>query len=354
MRLGIDFGGTKIEGVVLGPTAPSAPAPGCRRRATTTTAASGDPQAAAGKLEAEAAGASSRWGSACPARSTGRPARCRAATRPGSRGGAARRSQGGAGAAGQDRQRRELLRALGGGRRRRRRRRGGVRRDPRLGVGGGIVVHGRLVEGANAIAGEWGHIPLPTPRDDERPGRPAPAGCRPHRGLAVGPEPRRRLRAADRRRSREAPPAQEVIARALGGEPEAEETLRRFEDRLGRSLAVIVNVLDPDVIVLGGGLSNVPRFYETVPPRLAAHVFGGRCGRGSSQQARRQLRGARRGLALTRRRTTLARRRPRSGAESWRSFPPPAGTSRWAGGTAALRCRVSTAGLAGRRQLAPR
>jgi fructokinase len=146
------------------------------------------------------------------------------------------------------------------------------------GVGGGIVVHGRLVEGANAVAGEWGHVPLPTPRDDERPGPACSCGVPGHTEAWLSG---RSLAADYARRTGgdpdAAPPAQEVIARALGGEPEAEETLRRFEDRLGRSLAVIVNVLDPDVIVLGGGLSNVPRFYETVPPRLAAHVFGGRC-----------------------------------------------------------------------------
>jgi fructokinase len=145
------------------------------------------------------------------------------------------------------------------------------------GVGGGIVVRGRLIEGVNAVGGEWGHIPLPQPRDDERPGPVCSCGTPGHteawlsgRSLAadyarrVGQDPAK------------APPAQEVIARAVSGETAAEETLRRFEDRLGRSLATIVNILDPDVIVLGGGLSNVPRFYETVPPKIAAHSFGGR------------------------------------------------------------------------------
>jgi fructokinase len=145
------------------------------------------------------------------------------------------------------------------------------------GVGGGIVAHGRLLEGVNAIGGEWGHVPLPAPRDDERPGPVCSCGVPGHVESWLSG----RSLAADyaRRRGRDpdaAPPAQEVIARAAAGEPEAEETLRRFEDRLGRALAVVVNILDPDVIVLGGGLSNVPRFYETTPPRIAAHVFGGR------------------------------------------------------------------------------
>ena len=145
------------------------------------------------------------------------------------------------------------------------------------GVGGGIVVHGRLVEGVNAIAGEWGHIQLPAPRDDERPGPVCSCGIPGHTEAWLSG----RSLAADYARRTGGDPgtpprAEEVISRAQGGEAAAEETLRRFEDRLARSLAVVVNVLDPDVIVLGGGLSNVARFYETVPKRLAAYVFGDR------------------------------------------------------------------------------
>jgi fructokinase len=146
------------------------------------------------------------------------------------------------------------------------------------GVGGGIVVGGALVEGANAIDGEWGHIPLPAPRDDERPGPACSCGVPGHAeawlsGRALAADYARRTGADPAL----APRAEEVVARAAGGETAAEETLRRYEDRLARSLAVIVNVLDPEVVVLGGGMSNVSRLYETVPPRLAAHVFGGRC-----------------------------------------------------------------------------
>lgn len=145
------------------------------------------------------------------------------------------------------------------------------------GVGGGLVVHGRLLEGANAITGEWGHVPLPDPRDDERPGPVCSCGIPGHveawlSGRALAADYARRIG----RDSADGPRAQEVIARSGAGEAAAEETLRRFEDRLGRALATIVNVIDPDVIVLGGGLSNVARFYETVPPRIAPHVFGGR------------------------------------------------------------------------------
>lgn len=145
------------------------------------------------------------------------------------------------------------------------------------GVGGGIVVNGRLIEGVNAIGGEWGHIPLPDPMDDERPGPICSCGRPGHtESWLSGPS-----LAADyaRRAGIEAgsgPTAPEIIEMAVGGNASAEETLRRFEDRLGRSLASIINVLDPDVIVLGGGLSNVDRFYETVPPMIQKHVFGDR------------------------------------------------------------------------------
>lgn len=145
------------------------------------------------------------------------------------------------------------------------------------GVGGGIVVHGRLIEGINAVAGEWGHIPLPSPSDNERPGPLCSCGVHGHTeawlsgpGLAADYARREGIPPAD------APLPQEIIELAEAGDAGAETTLCRFEDRLGRALALVVNVLDPDVVVLGGGLSNVSRFYETVPPRIAAHVFGDR------------------------------------------------------------------------------
>jgi fructokinase len=145
------------------------------------------------------------------------------------------------------------------------------------GVGGGLVVHGRLVEGVNAVGGEWGHIPLPSPRDDERPGPLCSCGHPGHTeawlsgpGFAADYARRRGIPPAD------APRAPEIVALAQAGDPLAEETLARFEDRLGRSLAVVVNVIDPDVIVVGGGLSNVARFYQSVPALIAPHVFGDR------------------------------------------------------------------------------
>jgi fructokinase len=143
------------------------------------------------------------------------------------------------------------------------------------GVGGGIVARGKLIEGINAIGGEWGHIPLPTPEDDERPGPVCSCGVPGHlEAWLSGPN-----LAADYARRKgiaveAGPPAPEVIALAEGGEPAAVETMRRYEDRLGRALALIVNVLDPDVIVLGGGMSNVARLYENVPALIRPHVFG--------------------------------------------------------------------------------
>ena len=154
------------------------------------------------------------------------------------------------------------------------------------GTGGGVVIDGRVVTGANAIAGEWGHNPLPAPRDDERPG---PA-CYCGRGGCIdtflsGPGLARdyvdhaRLngsRDEDRDDSGAAVDAIAIVERAKRGEPLAVACLARYEDRMARALASIINVLDPGVIVLGGGLSNIDRLYEAVPALWAPHVFSDR------------------------------------------------------------------------------
>ena len=138
------------------------------------------------------------------------------------------------------------------------------------GVGGGIVVDGRLVSGPNAIGGEWGHNPLPWPREGEWPG---PAcycgrtGC--IETLLSGPG-----LAAEHERTtgqRVGPP--EIVARAAQGDGQAQATLARYEERLARGLASVINLLDPDVIVLGGGLSNLERLYDSVPRLWGAWVF---------------------------------------------------------------------------------
>ena len=138
------------------------------------------------------------------------------------------------------------------------------------GCGAGIVVRGEVLTGPNAIAGEWGHNPLPWPRDDERPGPPCycgKAGCL--ETWISGTGLSRDLRAGG------GPdlPAAELVQRAAAGDEACEAALQRLEDRLARGLAQVINILDPDVIVLGGGLSNLARLYESVPRLWGQYVF---------------------------------------------------------------------------------
>jgi len=141
------------------------------------------------------------------------------------------------------------------------------------GVGAGIVVHGRVLDGPNAIAGEWGHNPLPWPRDDERPG---PAcfcgryGC--IETFVSGPGVER----DHLHTSGDALKSHTIVARAEMGDTACEATFARYEDRLARALAHVVNLLDPDVIVLGGGMSNVERLYRTLPTLWEPRVFSDR------------------------------------------------------------------------------
>ena len=141
------------------------------------------------------------------------------------------------------------------------------------GVGAGIVVGGHVLEGANAIAGEWGHNPLPWPRDDERPG-PAcfcgRAGCI-ETWLAGPALARDHLQATG-----QIVTAQDIALRAAAGDVACGATLARYEERLARALAHVINILDPDVIVLGGGMSNVARLYDGVPRRWGPWVFSDR------------------------------------------------------------------------------
>ena len=138
------------------------------------------------------------------------------------------------------------------------------------GVGGGVVVHGRVLQGANSIAGEWGHNGLPWPEHDEAPGPPCycgKSGCIETFLSGVG------LGADHSRATGEKLAPQEIVARAASGDSAAEATLQRYEQRLARALASIVNVLDPDVIVLGGGVSNVERLYANVPALWKRWIF---------------------------------------------------------------------------------
>jgi fructokinase len=141
------------------------------------------------------------------------------------------------------------------------------------GVGGGVVVRGRLVRGANAITGEWGHNPLPRPREGEHPGPPCYCGrhgCT--ETFLSGPGMARDYRAATGAEL----DAPSIVARAESGEPAAEAALARYEDRLARGLAAIINLLDPHVIVLGGGMSRIARLYQSVPRLWGAYVFSDR------------------------------------------------------------------------------
>jgi fructokinase len=139
------------------------------------------------------------------------------------------------------------------------------------GCGGGIAVDGRVHNGRNGVAGEWGHNTLPWMKPDEYPGAPCYCGFR---GCietwisGTGLE-------ADYERATKTPlKGKEIIARSEAGEAAAMACLERYEDRLTRSLANMINILDPDVIVLGGGVSQVPRLYRDVPNRLKEYVFG--------------------------------------------------------------------------------
>jgi fructokinase len=141
------------------------------------------------------------------------------------------------------------------------------------GCGGGLVIDGKPLTGANAIAGEWGHNPLPWPRPDELPGHRCQCGKNgcietflsgtgfaAHHNALFGTTLE----------------AHEIAEAAAAGDADAEASLARYEDRMARALASVINLLDPDVIVLGGGMSNVKRLYETVPALWVDWVFSDR------------------------------------------------------------------------------
>jgi len=138
------------------------------------------------------------------------------------------------------------------------------------GIGGGIVFERKVRTGPHAIAGEWGHNPLPWPKRDEQPG--ALCYCGKHGCIETwlaGPSLSRLYREAS---GRQASPL-EIAGAAKLGEPAAQEALDAWLDRFARALAGVVNILDPDVIVLGGGLSNLDVLTESLPARLQPYVF---------------------------------------------------------------------------------
>ena len=142
------------------------------------------------------------------------------------------------------------------------------------GIGGGIVVDGRVLAGRNLIAGEWGHNRLPAAGAGELPGPPCYCGregC--IEAWCSGPA----MSADHARTTGETldPPA--IAARAEAGDPAAAATLERHLDRLARALAGVVNLLDPDLIVLGGGLSNLGHLHHRLPEAMRGHVFSDVC-----------------------------------------------------------------------------
>ena len=169
------------------------------------------------------------------------------------------------------------------------------------GVGGGVVVRGQLVRGTNAIAGEWGHAPLPYFQFAAAPFDREPTGLHPATGETLThpwPSPRELETApacycgkkgcietwlsgpgfaADHvRYGGEDLPAHEIAQLAAAGYGPCSATLARYEERLARALGGVINLLDPDVIVLGGGMSNITRLYDTVPKLWRRYVFSDR------------------------------------------------------------------------------
>jgi fructokinase len=145
------------------------------------------------------------------------------------------------------------------------------------GVGGGLVYDGSLIAGPNAIAGEWGHNPLPWPRvwphGDERPGPPCYCGrlgC--IETFLSGPGLARDYAAA----TGSAAVPEAIVAAAESGDAAACGSLERYADRLARALATVINIFDPEVVVLGGGLSRVASLYEEIPRRWGAWIFSDR------------------------------------------------------------------------------
>lgn len=142
------------------------------------------------------------------------------------------------------------------------------------GCGGGIVVDGRVLVGPNAIAGEWGHNPLPWPRPEELPGPECYCG---QRGCIETWVSGTALARDHHDVTGQHRKGREVVELAEQGDSAAEATLARYEDRLARGLAHVINMLDPDVIVLGGGVSQVARLYEHVPVAWQRYAYSDRC-----------------------------------------------------------------------------
>jgi fructokinase len=141
------------------------------------------------------------------------------------------------------------------------------------GCGGGVVVNGRVLTGANAVAGEWGHNPLPAMRDAEVPREACYCGrCGCIEQFLSGPGLSREFRLM----TGDDATAADIATRASAGDARADAALAQYEERMARALGSIINVVDPEIIVLGGGLSNIDRIYGNVPRLWAPYVFSDR------------------------------------------------------------------------------
>jgi len=140
------------------------------------------------------------------------------------------------------------------------------------GCGGGVAIGGRVHEGPNGVAGEWGHNPLPWPRPEEYPGPECYCGKRGCMEMWVSGTG---IALDYRTVTGKVLTTQEIVSQFEAGDREAAAAMERFEDRLARGLAQVVNILDPDVIVIGGGVSRVKHIYRELPKKLEAYVFGG-------------------------------------------------------------------------------
>jgi fructokinase len=141
------------------------------------------------------------------------------------------------------------------------------------GTGGGIVIHGRLLSGINAIAGEWGHNSLPWPRNGERPGPDCycgKQGC--IETWLSGPGLEREYAFATGEQLK----VPDIVQLELAGDPVAVQCLDSYIDRMARALASVINIIDPQVIVLGGGMGNIQRLYRDVPGVWGQYIFSDR------------------------------------------------------------------------------
>ena len=138
------------------------------------------------------------------------------------------------------------------------------------GVGAGIVVNKQVLNGANAIAGEWGHNPMPWPDEDELPGLPCYCGkngCIETFLSGPGMSKNHEMNTGHVLTSRQ------IVEQAEQGDDACEQSLQRYERRMAKGLAHVINILDPDVIVLGGGMGNIQRLYHNVPELWGDYVF---------------------------------------------------------------------------------